>query len=148
LQPMDGGRTRYGLAATIYHWAIGATGILLLAAYTYHPWLPQRPAPFIYLFLFFAMHVVASFLHFQNARWKVVVTFESSFTMATLLVFGTLSAIWISAIGILLGSTKRFIFRRYVLHQQVPLGYDLGVIAFNCGMMTILWLTASWVYLA
>lgn len=103
--------------------------------------------PFWAFLLFFAMHVVASFLHFQYVRLNVVITFEAAFTTATLLVFGALPAVWVSIAGITFGSAKRVIHRRFILHKEIPLSYDLGIIVFNCGMVGIMWLVSSWLYI-
>jgi signal transduction histidine kinase len=145
---MKWGRARYGLPVTVYHWLIGTAGISLLVYCILKRPFPQQPIPVTAFLLFFAMHVVASFLHFQYARLNVVITFESSFTTATLLVFGSLPAALVSVTGIVFGSVKRIIQRRYVLHKNIPLAYDMGIIVFNSGMVSIMWLSASWVYIS
>ena len=145
---MKWGRARYGLPVTVYHWLIGTAGISLLVYCIFKRPFPQQSIPVTAFLLFFAMHIVASFLHFQYARLNVVITFESSFTTATLLVFGSLPAVIVSVTGIVFGSVKRIIERRYVLHKNTPLVYDLGIIIFNSGMVSMMWLTASWVYIS
>ena len=144
---MFGGRTRYGLPVILYHWIVGSIGIFFVIFTTIHPLFPTLPTPLIAFSLFLVMHVIASFLHFQYTRMNVVITFESSFTTATLLVFGSLPAVWISVLGIIIGSVKRVIERRLILRKPIPLSYDLGIIAFNSGMVGTMWLAASWIYI-
>ncbi len=144
---MKWGRTRYGLPVICYHWIVGAAGVVILLFCTYDSPFPKQYVPAIAFLLFFVMHVIASFLHFQYARMNVVITFESSLTTATLLVFGALPAIWLSAAGIIVGSAKRIIERRYILRKDIPLAYDLGILIFNCGMIASMWVFASWIYI-
>ncbi len=144
---MFAGRTRYGLPVILYHWIVGATGIIILLLSSWKSPFPPQPTPLLAFLLFLIMHVIASFLHFQYTRMNVVITFESSFTTATLLVFGSLPAVWVSVAGIIIGSAKRVIERRWILRKPIPLSYDLGIIVFNSGMVGTMWLAASWIYI-
>lgn len=94
------------------------------------------------------MLIISSMLHFQYARLNVVITFESSFSTATLLVFGCIPAVWVSVTGIVFGSIKRVVERRFFLHKDIPLTYDLGIIIFNSGMVGSMWVIASWIYIS
>src|SRR5262245_3321754 len=145
---MDWVRSRYGLPVIFYHWIVGTAGVLLVLYCTIHPPFPQQEFPTTPFLLFFAMHILASFLHFQYARLNVVITFESSFTTATLLVFGSIPAVWVAVAGIVFGSVKRVVERRFILHKNIPLSYDLGIIVFNSCMVGTMWLFASWIYLS
>jgi signal transduction histidine kinase len=143
---MFGGRTRYGLPVILYHWIVGTIGILIVILTTIHSPFPTQPTPLLAFSLFLIMHIIASFLHFQYTRMNVVITFESSFTTATLLVFGSLPAVWISVVGIFIGSVKRLIEHRWIQRKPIPLSYDLGIIVLNCGMIGTMWIAASWIY--
>jgi signal transduction histidine kinase len=143
---MDWGRSRYGLPVIVYHWSVGIVGLALLFYFSWKSPFPHAPLPLTAFAVFFGMHVAASFLHFQYARLNVVVTFESSFTTATLLVFGALPAVWISVTGILVGSVKRILQRRLILRKAIPLSYDVSVLVFNAGMVAAMWLAAGWIY--
>lgn len=140
---MNWERTRYGLPVTFYQWVIGLIGIFSLGV---HSFVGAGPLPLLPFALFLAMHVAASFLHFQYARLNVVITFEAAFTTATLLTFGPLPAVWISVFGIVVGSVKRVVHRRAILRKNIPLAYDLGIIVFNTGMVGAMWLVAGWIY--
>ena len=141
---MNWERTRYGLPVTLYQWIIGLVGVFLLSFHN----SAGVPVPLLAFALFAAMHIVASFLHFQYARLNVVITFESAFTTATLLTFGPLPAVWVSILGIIAGSAKRVIHRRLILKKNIPLAYDLGIIVFNTGMVGTMWLIAGWIYVS
>lgn len=144
---MNWARTRYGLPVIVYNWVIGSIGLCVLTYFTLFPPFPHPPMPFWAFALFFFMHVIASFLHFQYVRLNVVITFEAAFTTAMLLVFGIIPAVWVSMAGITFGSLKRVLHRRFVLHKDIPLSYDIGIIVFNCGMVGIMWLLSSWAYI-
>lgn len=144
---MNWARTRYGLPVTVYNWVIGSIGMCVLTYFTVFPPFPHPPMPFWAFALFFIMHVIASFLHFQYVRLNVVITFEAAFTTAMLLVFGVIPAVWVSMAGITFGSAKRVLHRRLVLRKDIPMSYDIGVIIFNCGMVGVMWLLSSWAYI-
>lgn len=141
---MNWERTRYGLPVTIYQWVVGLSGISFLLL---HSFSGVRTLPLLPFAVFLAMHLVASFLHFQYARLNVVITFESAFTTATLLTFGPIPAVWVSVFGIVFGSVKRVVERRFLLRKNIPLAYDLGIIGFNSGMVGFMWLIAGYMYL-
>ncbi|HSP07107.1 MAG TPA: ATP-binding protein [Acidobacteriota bacterium] len=140
---MNWDRTRYGLPVTSYQWVIGLTGIFFLLLYSFARTITIPVLPFA---VFLALHVAASFLHFQYARLNVVITFESAFTTATLLTFGPIPAVWVSVMGIVFGSIRRVVERRFVLRKSIPAAYDIGIIVFNCGMVGAMWLVGGWVY--
>jgi|GEM_PF-866228 len=144
---MLGGRTRYGLPVILYLWIVGSIGMLVVLYCSFRSPFPPQPTPLIALALFFVMHLIASFLHFQYNRMNVIITFESSFTTAALLVFGSIPAVWIAVLGIMIGSVNRVIERRWILRKPIPLAYDFGTIAFNSGMIGTMWLGASWIYI-
>jgi signal transduction histidine kinase len=144
---MRGGRSNYGLAVNLYHWLTGITGLVIVLVFSIASPFPSQPTPLHVFLLFLVMHVIASFLHFQYARMNVVITFGSSFITAALLVLGSVPAILVAVSGIVIGSAKRMIERRWVLHKRIPLSYELGIIVFNSGMIGLMWLTASWIYI-
>jgi signal transduction histidine kinase len=143
---MRGGRTRYGFPVILYLWIVGFTGIAIILYCSKSSPFPPQPATWTALSIFLVMHVIASILHFQYNRMNVVITFESAFTTATLLSFGALPAVWLASIGILFGSVKRVIERRWFLHKPIPPWFDFGTIAFNCGMIGTMWIVAGWIY--
>src|SRR5215470_356667 len=118
---MRGGRTRYGLPVILYLWIVGFTGIAIILYCSLFKPFPPEPAARTALSIFLLMHVIASVLHFQYNRMNVIITFESAFTTATLLCFGGLPAIWLASAGIVAGSIKRVVERRWILHKQIPL---------------------------
>jgi signal transduction histidine kinase len=139
-------RTRFGRPVILFHWTAGIAGILLLFACTLDPPFPETETSLVPLLIFLGLHFVASFLHFQFTRLQIVVTFESAFTTAALLLLGALPAVWIAVAAVVLGSLKRVFQRRLVLHKKTPLEYDLGIIVFNAGMTATMWLIAAAVY--
>jgi len=139
-------RTRFGRPVILFHWLAGTAGVLILLAATLYSPFPEIQTPPSALLIFLAFHFAASFLHFQFARLQIVVTFESAFTTAALLVLGTLPAVWIAVAAVIIGSLKRVFQRRLVLHRKTPLSYDLSIIVFNAGMTAIMWLSGASVY--
>ena len=118
-------RTRFGRPVILFHWLAGTAGVLILLASTLYSPFPEIQNPPSALLIFLALHFAASFLHFQFARLQIVVTFESAFTTAALLILGTLPAVWIAVAAVIIGSLKRVFQRRLVLHRKTPLSYDL-----------------------
>ena len=139
-------RTRFGRPVILFHWTAGIAGILLLFACTLDPPFHETETSLAPLMIFLALHFAASFLHFQFTRLQIVVTFESAFTTAALLLLGALPAVWIAVAAVILGSLKRVFQRRLVLHKKTPMEYDLGSIVFNAGMTATMWLIAATVY--
>lgn len=139
-------RSRFGRPVILFHWVAGIAGILLLFLGTLFSPFPESENPPAALLIFLALHFAASFLHFQFARLQIVVTFESAFTTAALLLLGTLPAVWIGFAAVIIGSLKRVFQRRLVLHRKTPLSYDLSIIVFNAGMTAIMWLAGATVY--
>ncbi|MCI0417120.1 ATP-binding protein [bacterium] len=144
---MRGGRSNYGLPANFYHWLTGIIGFILVIFFSIRSPFPAQPTPLHVFSLFLMMHVIASFLNFQYARMNVVITFGSSFITAALLVFGAVPAILVAVSGIVIGSVKRMIERHWILRKKIPLSYELGIVVFNSGMIGLMWLTASWIYI-